>query len=81
MGGVVTIGRLIIDSSDMSKRSSESAGALACVATGGSGCGALDDSSEPKVLALLVGGRRTELSGHEVIAPSVVGGLFVSYLH
>ena len=73
MGGAVSIGRLIIDSDDMLEGNSQS--------VGGSGCEALNDSPGPKVLALLAGGRRTELSGHEVIAPSVVGGLFVSYLH
>ena len=54
----------------MLEGSSESAGALA---TGGSGCGALDDSTGPEVLALLAEGR-------EVVTPSVVGGLLVSYL-
>ena len=28
-----------------------------------------------------VRGRRTKLLGREVIAPGVVGGLFISYLH
>ena len=73
MGSVVSIRCLIIDFDDRSEGTSESAG--------GSDCKALNDSLGPEVLALLVGGRRTELSGHEVIAPSVVGGLFVSYLH
>ena len=77
MGDVVTIGRLIIDFGDMSEGSLESARALA---TGGSGCGALDDSPGPKVLALLAGGRHTELSGHEVVASGIVGGLLISYL-
>ena len=45
MGGVVSIGRLIIDSGDMSKGNLES--------TGGSGYEALDDLPGPKVLALL----------------------------
>ena len=70
MGGVVTIGRLIIDSDDMSEGNSESAGGLE----------ALDDSPGPEVLALLVEGHRTELSRHEVVAHGVVGGLLVSYL-
>ena len=61
MGGVVSIGHLIIDPSDMSEGSSEFAGARACVAIGGSGCEALDDSHGPEVLALLAKGRRTEL--------------------
>ena len=73
MGGAVSIGHLIIDSDDMSVGTSESAG--------GSGCEALDDSLGPEVLTLLVGGRRTEFSGREVVAPCVVGGLLVSYLH
>ena len=68
----MSIGRLIIDSSDMSKGSSE------CV--GGSSCEALDESLGPKVLALLAGGHHTELSGHEVVAPGLVGGLLISYL-
>lgn len=70
MGGVVTIGLLIIDSGDRSIGNSESVGCLK----------ALDDSPRPEVLTLLAGGRRTELSGNEVVAPGVVGGLFVSYL-
>ena len=80
MGSAVSIGRLIIDPSDMSEGSSESAGARACVAIGGSGCGALDDSPGPEVLALWAGGRRTELSRHEVVASGIVGGLLISYL-
>ena len=45
------------------------------------GCSeALDDSPGPEVLALLAGGCGTELSGREVVAPRVVGGLLVSYL-
>ena len=44
MGSVVTIGRLIIDSNDMSKGNSESA----------EGSEALDDSPRPEVLFLLV---------------------------
>ena len=63
---------LIIYSGDMSKGNSEF--------VGGSGCEALDDSLGPEVLALLAGGRRNELSGREVVAPGVVGGLLVSYL-
>ena len=70
MGGAVTIGRLIIVSGDMSEGTSKSVG----------GSEALDDSLGPKVLALLARGCRTELSGHEVVAPGVVGGLFVSYM-
>ena len=70
MSGVVTIGRLIIDSSDRLVGNSESAGCSE----------ALDDSLGPEVLALLVGGRRTELSGCEVVTPGVVGGLLISYL-
>ena len=38
MGGVVSIGHLIIDSGDMLEGSSESTGARACVAIEGSGC-------------------------------------------
>ena len=72
MGSAVSIGRLIIDSDDMSVGTSESAG--------GSGYEALDDSPGPEVLALLAEGRRTELSGREVVVPRVVGGLLVSYL-
>ena len=49
MGDAVTIGRLIIDSGDMLEGSSKSVRALAIV---GSGCGALDDSPGPEVLAL-----------------------------
>nr|CAN71040.1 hypothetical protein VITISV_005427 [Vitis vinifera] len=63
MGSVVTIGRLIINSGDMSKGKSESVGGLE----------ALDDSLGPEVLALLARGRRTELSRHEVVAHGVVG--------
>ena len=81
MGDAVTIGCLIIDSGDMSEGSSKSARAWACVAIGGSGCGALDDSSGLEVLALLAGGRRTKLSGCKVVALGVVGGLLISYLH
>ena len=77
MGDAVTIGRLIIDFGDMSEGSLESARALA---TEGSGCGALDDSPRPEVLTFLTGGRRTALSGREVVTPGVVGGLLVSYL-
>ena len=70
MGGAVTIGCLIIDSGDMSEGNSEFARCSE----------ALDDSSGPEVLALLAGGRRTKLSGREVVAHRVVGGLLVSYL-
>ena len=77
----MSIGRLIIDSGDISKGNSESAGARACVVIGGLGCEALDDSPKPEVLALLAGRRRTKLLGHEVVAPGVVGGLLISYLH
>ena len=73
MGDAVSIGRLIIDSSDMSEGSSESAGARACVAIGGSGCEALDDSPGLEVLALLT-------RGQEAVTPYVVAGLLVSYL-
>ena len=72
MGGAVSIGRLIIDSDDMSKGTSKSAGA--------SGCEALDDWPGPEVLTLLVGGHRTKLSRREVVTPGVVGGILVSYL-
>ena len=72
MGGAMSIGRLIIDSDDMSVGTSES--------VGGSGCEALNDSLGPEVLAFLAGGRRTELSRREVVAHRVVGGLLVSYL-
>ena len=54
MGSAVYSGHLIIDPSDMSE------GSLV-KSTGGSGCEALDDSPRPKVLAILAGGRRTEL--------------------
>ena len=73
MGGVLTIGHLIIDSDNMLGGNSE--------CTGGLGYEALDDSLGLEVLTLLVGGRHTELSGREVVAPSVVGGLLISYLH
>ena len=73
MGNAVSIGCLIIDPGDMLEGSSESAGARACVATGGSGCEALDDSLGLEVLALLT-------RGHEAVAPYVVAGLLVSYL-
>ena len=72
MGGVVSIGRLIIDSGDMSKGNLES--------TGGSGYEALDDLPGPKVLALLARGHCTELSGCEIVASGVVSGLLVSYM-
>ena len=55
----MTIGRLIIDSGDMSKGNSESTG----------GSEALDDLLGPEVLALLAGERRTELSGCKVVVP------------
>ena len=61
MGGAVSIRHLIIDPGDMSEGSSESAGAGAGVAIGRLGYEALDDSPGPEVLALLIGGRRTEL--------------------
>ena len=51
MGGALTIRRLIIDFGDMSEGNSESVG----------GSEALDDSSRPKVLALLPGGHHIEL--------------------
>ena len=71
MGDVVTIRRLIIDSGDKSIGNIES---IRCSE-------ALDDSPRPEVLAVLAGKRRTELSGREVVAPEVVGGLLISYLH
>ena len=80
MGGAANIGRLIIDSDDVSEGSSKSERTRACVAIGGSGCGALDDSPRPEVLTFLAGGRRIALSGREVVTPGVVGGLLVSYL-
>ena len=61
MGSAMSIGRLIIDPGDMSEESLEFAGARACVATGGSGCEALDDLFGHEVLALLARGRRTKL--------------------
>ena len=70
IGGAVTIRRLIIVFGDMLEGTFEYVG----------GSEALDDSPGPKVLALLARGCRTELSGHEVVAPGVVGGLFVSYM-
>ena len=70
MGGVVPIGRLIIDSNDMLEGNLESA----------RGSEALDDCPWLKVLALLAGGRRTELSEREVVAPGIVGGLLILYL-
>ena len=66
----MSIGRLIIESADKSEKTSEYAG----------GSEAPDDSPGPKVLALLDEGLRTELSGREIVASSVVGGLLVSYL-
>ena len=70
MGGAISIERLIIDSGDRSVGTSEST----------RGSEALDDSPNLEVLAPLAGGRRTELLGHEVVAPGVVGGLLVLYL-
>ena len=72
MGGAMSIGRLIIDSGDMSVGTLES--------TGGLGYEALDDSLGPEVLTLLAGRHRTKFSGLEVVAPCVVGGVLVSYL-
>ena len=69
MGSVVSIGRLIIDSDDRSVGTSESV----------IGSEALDDSLGPEVLAFLVRGSHIELSGHEVVALRVVGGLLVLY--
>ena len=66
----MTIRRLIIVSGDMSEGTSKFVG----------GSEALDDSLGPKVLASLARGCRTELSGHEVVAPGVVVGLLVSYM-
>ena len=71
MGSAVSIGHLIIHSGDMSEGNSESIG----------GSKALDVSLRPEVLALLAGWRRTELLRCEVVAPGVVGGLLVTYLH
>ena len=59
----------------MSKGSSESVRAQACVTTGGSGYEALDGSPRPEVLTLLARGRRIELWGREAITPCVVVGL------
>ena len=72
MGGIVTMGRLIMAFGDMPKGSWESVGAR------GSGCEGLDDSPEPEFLTLLARVWNTELSGREVV---IVGGLLVSYLH
>ena len=69
----MSIERLIIDSDEILEGNSESAGGL--------GCEALDDSLRPEVLAILAGGCCTKISGREVVDPSVVGGLLVSYLH
>ena len=70
MGDVMTIGRLIIDSNDMSEGNLESSG----------GSEALSDSPGPKVLTLLARRRRTKLSRREVVTLGVVGGLLISYL-
>ena len=70
MGDVMTIGRLIIDSNDMSEGNLESSG----------GSEALSDSPWPKVLTLLARRRRTKLSRREVVTLGVVGGLLISYL-
>ena len=70
MGGVVTIGRLIIDSDDKVEGNSESFG----------GSEALNDSPGLELLAFLAWGRLTELSGREVVSPRVVGGLLISYM-
>ena len=67
MGDAMTIGRLIIDSGDMSEGNSKSVG----------GSEALDDSPGPKVLVFLAGGHRTELLGCEAVAPGVVSGLLI----
>ena len=69
MGGAVSIERLIIDSGDRLVGTSQSVG----------GSEALDDSPGPEVLAFLAEGSHTELSGHEVVAPRIVGGLLVLY--
>lgn len=74
MGGAVTMGHLIMASSDMPKGIWDFVGALR------SGCEGLDDFLRPKVLALLAGVRRAELWGREEVALGVVGGLRVSYL-
>ena len=60
----MTIGHQVIDSDERSVGRSVSVGVSE----------ALDDSPGPKVIVLLAGGHRTELSGCEV------GGLLVSYL-
>ena len=67
----MTIGRLIIDSGDRSVGNLESVGCSE----------ALNDSPGPEVLALLAGRRCFKLSRREVVAPGIVGGLLVSYLH
>ena len=74
MGGIMIMGHLIMASGDMSKGNWDSIEAL------GSGCEGLDDSPRCEVLALLAGGRHTELSRHEEAIPGVVDGLRVSYL-
>ena len=74
MGGMVTMGLLMMASGDMPEGIWESVGALKL------GCEGLDDSPRPKVLALLAEVWRAELLGHEEVTPSVVGGLRVSYL-
>ena len=61
MGGAMNIKLLIIDPGDMLEGSSKSVGARARVATGGSGCEALDDSPGPEFLALLARGCHIEL--------------------
>ena len=68
-------GYLMMASGDMPKGRWES------VRARWSGCEGLDDSSRPKVLALLVGVWRTKLSRCEEVTPGVVDGLRVSYLH
>ena len=77
----MSIESLIIDPGDMSEGSLEFAGAQARVATGGSGCEAIDDSPRPEVLSLLAEGCRTKFSRCEIVAPGVVGGILISYLH
>ena len=69
MGGAVTIGLLIMASGEMPEGRWESLGAQ------GSGCECLEDSPGLKVLALLAGVRRAELSGG-----GEVGGLRIAYL-
>ena len=65
MGGVVTIGLLMMSFGAMLKGRRESAGAW------GSSCACLNVSPEPKVLALFGGMRRTNGFGVEKLVVSV----------